>query len=206
MRSLRAIEDQVERQLSSLALTAPLVQSTASKYITYTLIVAFVVVLLYETLYWSGIYLGLWEYHAREIFKEVPVHCAHIYVRLGSLDSEANLQELQTHFASRSYIHKHWWNRFVAPPTPTTTITYHFEFGPEDFEKNESPELGLTVGQLLSKILSTYKDSPLRQTTKNFSQVVIFNHNYELLDSTCDEQYLGQSHIETGDLINCYIL
>lgn len=209
---LTSVEEKLHFSLRSSSLTQALVQSTTSKYITYIFIILFILVLLYETFYWSGIYLGLWEYHAKDIFTEVPVHCAHVYIRLNTITS-AQSKEIMDYFKSHenSISHQYIWNKFTLPLGLTSfPITYNFEFSPEDFEMNDEPEFGSTVEHLRSKILQVYKDSPRARnnpTTKSLSEsdVIIFNHKYQLLDSEYDDKYLSNCHIETGDLINCFI-
>lgn len=211
---IQSFDARLSDYLHSHPFTSSLIQSPASKVITYLLIISFIILILYETIYWSGIYLGLWEYHAKDIFTEVPIHCAHVYIRVTKISNREELDQVNTFFTSHShsFLHKYVWNRFISSPIKdATTITYNFEFSPEDFEMNENPEFGSTVEHLKTKILNTYLDSRLANGLANSGKkltkdnVIIFNHNFQLLDSTFDNEYLGKCNVETGNLINSYI-
>ncbi|CAH2355286.1 hypothetical protein CLIB1423_24S00254 [[Candida] railenensis] len=211
---IQSFDARLSDYLHSHPFTSSLIQSPASKVITYLLIISFIILISYETIYWSGIYLGLWEYHAKDIFTEVPIHCAHVYIRVTKISDKEELDQINTFFSyhSNSFLHKNVWNRFISSPIKdATTITYNFEFSPEDFEMNENPEFGSTVEHLKTKILNTYLDSRLangsaksgKKLTKD--NVLIYNHNFQLLDSTFDNEYLSKCNVETGNLINSYI-
>lgn len=211
---IQYVDARLAAHLQNYSFTSSLIQSPVSRLITYFLIISFIIVLLYETIYWSGIYLNLWEYHAKDIFTEVPIHCAHVYIRVTKISNKAELEQVNAHFEtnSNSVLHKYILNKFVSSPIKdATTITYNFEFSPEDFEMNDHPEFGSNVEHLRSKILHTFLDSRLANDVKNSgkkltnSDVIIFNHNFRFLDSSFDKEYLSKCNIETGDLINCFI-
>ncbi|CAK7894404.1 hypothetical protein CAAN1_02S05974 [[Candida] anglica] len=209
---LALCDEYLYQLLDGSTLTKSLITTPTSKHITYTLFVLFVVVFFYETLYWSGIYLGLWEYHAKDIFTEVPVHCAHVYIRLNVVQKD-NVSKLESHYskAQDSFLTR-YWTRFTTPKYDFTErslpITYHFEFSPEDFEMNESPEWGSTIDHLRNKILDTYRESPLKSKGNakvTSSNVILFNNKYQLIQHKQNNSYLCKCHIETGNLIDAFI-
>ena len=87
--------------LQSNSFTSNLLATPISKLITEFLIIVFIVLFSYETIYWSGIYLKLWDYHAKDIFTEVPIHCSHVYIRLNFVDSE-NIELLDQYYQLKS--------------------------------------------------------------------------------------------------------
>lgn len=211
--------DFIERPLTSFlesySFTSNLILTPTSKFITETLIVLFIIVLTYETIYWSGIYLNLWEYHAKDIFTEVPIHCAHVYFRLNVIDAK-NLDQLEKYYAlkqnSKYNILK--WNELNQLGSSLFKlkkfIRYHFEFSPEDFEMNENPEFGSTVIHLRRKILQLFENSKIYKEfhDKEYrdGDVLLFNKNDKEVDHKQDSCYLSKCNIETGNVIDCIII
>lgn len=192
-----------------------LVQNWPSRLITDIFFVLFVLVASYQLFYWSGIYLGLWEYHAKDIFPPVPVHCAHVYVRINLAKRELR-EALNNYYV---FVRKSKFNPFAVSRIKSTErtlflwrtfIRYHFEFGPEDFEGNESSELGSTILHLKETILKTFTTSKFYSDfqSKKFSlnDLVLFNNKKEELNRNADLNYLCQCNIETGNVIDCIIL
>lgn len=174
--------------LQSNSFTSNLLATPISKLITEFLIIVFIVLFSYETIYWSGIYLKLWDYHAKDIFTEVPIHCSHVYIRLNFVDSE-NIELLDQYYQLKSNstillskFHDHFnfnvkfdlagdfnnWKKLNSLSREVFKlqkfIKYYFEFSPEDFEMNEEPEFGSTIIHLRGRVLNLINDSEyLRQ-------------------------------------------
>lgn len=203
--------------LSLHKFTYDLIHNPVSKTITELLFVTFVLLMCYETIYWSGIYLNLWDYHAKEIFKEIPIHCAHVYVRINfarrdDVESVRKYYELKLD-SSYNILN---WNKLNAVGGNVFEldqfVKYHFEFSPEDFENNPEPEFGSTIHHLRNKIFSTFKQSSIRDKLQ-FEEsglkpldVLIFNNRAKEVGSDNDTTYLSKIHIETGNVIDSIIL
>ena len=209
------IEKPLTEFLESYSFTSNLILTPTSKFITESLIVLFFIVLSYETIYWSGIYLNLWEYHAKDIFTEIPIHCAHVYFRLNVISSE-DLYQLARYYTLKQHskfnILK--WNELNQLGSSLFKlkkfIRYHFEFSPEDFEMNDNPEFGSTITHLRSKILQLFENSRIYREfhDKEYSErdVLIFNKHDEEVDRKEDSNYLNKCNIETGNVIDCIII
>lgn len=186
----------------------------SSKFITEILILLFILVLSYEIIYWTGIYIGIWEYHAKDIFTEIPVHCAHLHIRLNISSQDRNKIKKYFEIRRKSKYNILAWNKvnkmkeslfeFKNPPV------YYFEFGPEDFEMNKNPELGSTVEQLREKILRLFNESEIyssyQQEKITSDNIFVFNNKLQEVTSQQDTKYLSQVHIETGDTIDCLVV
>lgn len=211
--------DQFDRWLVDIlklnSFTSNLIITPASKFITEILFIAFILVLSYEIMYWSGICIGLWEYHAKEIFKEIPIHCAHVYVRLNAVDAK-DLEKLHEYYNMKQdckYNLLRWKDLNEQGGRLFKLkkfIRYHFEFSPEDFEMNETPEFGSTIGHLRSKILQLFEKSNIYQEyhdkSYNTRHILIFNNNDEEISYEQDLNYLSKLQIETGQVIDCIVI
>lgn len=201
--------------IASSSFGKSLLVNLASRYITEVILVISVILISYETLYWSGIYLGLWEYHAKDIFTEIPVHCAHVYVRVNIARRERipDLEEYY-HLKKISKFNILNWNTLSLKRNGLFEngdfIKYHFEFSPEDFEMNPEPEYGSTVDHLRSKTINLFLSSQLFKDYKSDllskESVFIFNKNADLIPRDKDNEYLVKCDIETGDVIDCIII
>ena len=213
--NLDPIERPLTEFLESYSFTSNLILTPTSKFITETLIVLFFIVLSYETIYWTGIYLNLWEYHAKDIFTEVPIHCAHVYVRLNVISAK-DMDQLEKYYSLKQHskfnILK--WNELNQLGSGLFKlrkfIKYHFEFSPEDFEMNENPEFGSTVIHLRRKILQLFENSKIYKEfhDKEYKDrdVLIFNKYDKEIDHQLDSCYLSKCDIETGNVIDCIII
>lgn len=201
--------------LSARAFTANLITTRVSRIISEGLFVSFVLLFSYELIYWSGIYLGLWEYHAKDIFTEVPVHCAHIYVRINIID-EKDVSKLRAYYGlkqSSSFNVFNWKKLNLLAQDIFKLkkfVKYHFEFSPDDFEKNPQPEWGSTVEHLRLKILSLVDSSSfyndfVKGKKLSKENVLVFNNKNEEVTKDHDQQYLSKVFIETGNVIDCTI-
>lgn len=196
--------------------TYELVQNPISHGISEVLFVSFVVLFTYELFYWLGIYLNLWEYHAKDIFPDVPVHCAHIYVRLNIAD-KSSIEEVRKYYLSKlqfTFNLLNWKriNEFGSRIFKLKKfIRYHFEFSPEDFENNPEPEFGSTVEHLRKKTLDLFLSSPVYSKyhpshTISPDDVFIVNNKNEEVPESHNKTYLSMIHIETGNVIDIIIL
>lgn len=204
------------RVLLRYAFTSTLVQNPISRVITECLFLAFVALFWYELLYWSGIYLGVWEYHAKDIFKEVPVHCAHVYVRL-NIVKKSNLDRVRSYYQSKrgSTYNIFKWRELNEMGKEifqlNQFVKYHFEFSPEDFEGNPEPEFGSTVKHLREKILETFLRSTIHEkyysglNEISIADVFIFDNEAREVKQEEDMVYLSKTHIETGNVIDSII-
>lgn len=203
--------------MSSHWFTYDLVHNAISRVISESFVVLFVSLFLYESVYWAGIYLGLWEYHAKDIFTEVPVHCAHIYVRVNFAPKD-HLSKVRQYYQLKhdsTYNVLNW--RHLNELGQNTFglkqfVKYHFEFSPEDFENNPEPEFGSTVEHLREKILHTIHESTVytdfRKENHKFSNESVFLLNNKCLEvgRDNDKSYLSKINIETGNVIDAILL
>lgn len=194
--------------LSRAAVTLELVRNPVLRLISELFFVMFVVLFAYETFYWLGIYLGLWKYHARDIFTEIPVHCAHVYVRV-NVAEKASVDLVREYYLLKQNYNLLSWRRLNDVGTSVFRlekfVKYHFEFSPEDFEKNPEPEHGSTVQHLREKVLNTYKESPFAGGDVSWRDVLIFSKNSEVTQEQ-DSCYLAKVGIETGNVIDAIVM
>ncbi|ODV77813.1 uncharacterized protein CANTADRAFT_91270 [Suhomyces tanzawaensis NRRL Y-17324] len=201
--------------LSSTAYTSNLITTPISKFITEVLILAVVSVISYEVIYWSGIYLNLWEYHAKDIFTEVPIHCAHIYTRVNVVKKD-DLVQLREYYALKhsSKFNLSAWNKLDNIGREIFKlkqfIKYHLEFSPEDFEMNDDPEYGSNVEHLRNRIAELVNNSDVLKkylpSKVDHRSVFIFNNCNDEVSTKENAQYLVKCHIETGNVIDCIIV
>ena len=205
----------VTTRLESNSFTSNLLITPTSKFITELLIIVFVLLLTYEVIYWSGIYLGLWEYHAKDIFTEVPIHCAHINVRINVVRENKKFALLEYYALKEKYCHNLiYWKRLNELSNEVFElnkfIKYYFEFSPEDFEMNKEPEFGSTIGHLRSKVLGIVNSSDIfsdfNRSKLEANDVKIYNNRNEEVPLTKNEEYLSKCHIETGNVIDAVIV
>lgn len=205
----------VDRELTRIILSTPftenLLATSTSKLISEVLLLSFILLLGYEIFYWLGIYVGLWEYHAKDIFTEIPIHCAHVYIRLNVAPTGA-VDRVREYYRLRQ-------NRYNLLSWTTSNqigtqvfefeqfVKYHFEFSPEDFEMNDEPEYGSTVRHLRDKILSVVDQSHLyRDYHLKTQRVIVFDNRNHEVPFEKDGEYLSKTHIETGNVIDCILL
>lgn len=209
---LKLIDAKLTSWLNSNEFTANLIVTPTSKLISELLVIIFILVLNYEIIYWSGIYLGLWQYHARHIFTEVPIHCAHVYVRINLID-QANHQQLLTYYNLKNQYKYNIlnWSKLNAMASElfhlNQFVKYHLEFSPEDFESSDDPEFGSTIDNLRERILNLFNESVLyakyHDDKLSKENVVIFNNKDQIV--TDYSNYLSKCNIETGNVIDCII-
>ncbi|RLV90693.1 hypothetical protein JA1_004387 [Spathaspora sp. JA1] len=204
------------KQLLKNSFTADLLATPTSRFITELLVIILIGLISYETIYWSGIYLNLWEYHAKDIFTEIPIHCAHVHIRLNVIDP-TNQDKLNQYYELKqnSKYNVLCWNKLTQLSSDIFLldkfVKYYFEFSPEDFEMNQEPELGSTIEHLRHKTLDLFKQSEIYTHLHNkrnltIEDVLIFNNKNHMVPQTENDNYLSKCHIETGNVIDCVIL
>lgn len=196
--------------------TQDLIQNPISRLISESFFILFVLLLTYETIYWSGISLGLWEYHAKDIFTEVPVHCAHVYIRVNfakrsDIDSVRQYYQLKHNSAYNILNWKHLNDLGEQTFGLGQFVKYHFEFSPEDFEGNPEPEFGSTIEHLRKRILDTVHESTIYsdfKRGKSFTPESVFltNNKSTEVGKDHDKTYLSKIDIETGNVIDAIVL
>lgn len=212
---LYKFDQYLTHQLQQHSFTANLLIHPTSKFITEILIIIVVILLSYETIYWSGIYLGLWEYHAKDIFTEVPIHCAHVSVRVNIIDQENKLK-LHDYYQLKqsSKYNPLIWNRLNQLGQEIFKlkkfVKYYYEFSPEDFEMNEEPEFGSTIEHLRNKTLNLFRESELYKEYHchdlTIANVLVFNNRDEEVKESENMNYLSKCNIETGNVIDCVVV
>ncbi|CAI5759108.1 unnamed protein product [Candida verbasci] len=201
-------------KLSQYSFTSNLLITPTSKFITEVLIISFFLLLSYEIVYWSGIYLNLWEYHAKDVFTEIPIHCAHLYIRLNIINSNI-IDKLIDYYSikQKSKFNPYYWNQLNSLGNDIFKLDkflkYYFEFSPEDFEMNKQPEYGSTIEHLRNKTLKLFiESSELSKKYENENEkltidnVLIFNNKNEIVPSSKNDEYLSKCNIETGNVID----
>lgn len=202
--------------MSSHWFTYDLVHNPVSCFISECFVMLFVGLLAYESLYWLGISLGLWEYHAKDIFTEVPVHCAHVYVRVNFAPADS-LDKVREYYRIKADSHYNIlkWNSVnelgLLVFGLLQFVRYHFEFSPDDFENNPEPEFGSTVEHLREKIWKTVHDSKLYSEFKtglpfDSDKIFLLNNRGVEVPIADGKRYLSKIHIETGNVIDAVVL
>lgn len=195
--------------------TSNLLSTEIGKYITEIIIISSFILLTYEVCYWSGIYMGLWEYHAKDIFTEIPVHCAHVYVRV-NVCRKQHVKELEQFYVLKSNAKYNilYWSELTKIARKIFErkqfVKYHFEFGPDDYEMNEEPEYGSTIKHLRNKVLTMFQTSALFTEYQSDSltddNILIYNRKDTKIDHDKDNEYLSKCYIETGNVIDCIVV
>lgn len=177
--------------LTKTEFTAHLIQSTASRIITAGLIYMGILLAIYEIGLHTGVALGLWNNPAYEVFKEIPVHCAHVYVSINMLKQDEEIEEKDN---SSRYLLKY-------------PVVYHFEFSPEEYAHEE---FGTDLKFIKSKVHQWFSTSELYHHHKDeikepitINDLTFYNKNRKILKG--DDEYLCDLDIGTGDTIFCVI-
>lgn len=202
------VDDVLTRFLSSTTYGSMMINSFEGRVITEILFLSFVALLSYEIVYSTGIRYQWWEYHAKDIFKEVPVHCAHVYIDV-NLALQSDRAKVATYYTRTARSTQNAEKSVLKLSQP---VRYHLEFGPDDFEDNNNPDLGSTVSHLRGKVLSMVRDSDMHASlipepnALAADSVLIFTRKNIEIKAQQDEQYLVKCGIETGHLIHCVVL
>lgn len=177
--------------LTKTEFTAHLIRSTASRTITASLIYIGILLAIYEIGLHTGVALGLWKNPANEVFKEIPVHCAHVYVSINLLKKD---DETNHNYKRPEYLLKY-------------PIVYHFEFSPEEYAHEEfGTDLKFIKGKVhdwfsTSEVYYHHKDEIREPITLN--DLTFYNKSRQMLKG--DDEYLCDLDVGTGDTIFCVI-
>ncbi|KAI5965858.1 uncharacterized protein KGF55_001221 [Candida pseudojiufengensis] len=204
-------------KLQKNSFTSNLLITPTSKFITEILIIIFLSLISYEIIYWSGIYLKIWEYHAKDIFTEIPIHCAHININLNLVKGDKIDQLNEYYFEKQNQIN--FLNLLKQNSNKTKFqdlfefskfIKYYFEFSPDDFEMNKEPEFGSTILHLRKKILKLFNESEIYNDYNtnqiNVNDVKIYNNLNHEVPIEENGNYLSKCNIETGNIIDVIII
>lgn len=200
--------------LESSSFTGQLITTPSGRVISEFLLVGFIFLLAYEVAYWSGIYLGLWEYHAKDIFTEVPIHCAHVYIRLNVV-AQKEVEKLREYQQLQKESFFNVWSQKKARDIKRdifklpSSVQYHFEFSPEDYDSDLNPGYGSKIGHLRTKIVGLFLKSdfyrPFHCKGLDEKNIVVFNSLRNEVKGDDDNSYLVKVHIQTGDVIDVFV-
>lgn len=180
--------------LSKAEFTSHLVAYPQSRFVTITLIYLGIFLAVYEIGLNVGVALGLWKNPAHEVFKEIPVHCAHVYVSINMIKRESSKLASTKQREKPNYLLKY-------------PIIYHFEFSPEEYAHEE---YGTDLKFLKSKVLDWFTTSEVYYHNKKEIKEPIkrddlkfYNKKREPLVG--EDEYLCDLDIGTGETIFCVI-
>lgn len=167
--------------------TAHLVEHLPSRIVTLTLVYGGLLLALYELVLNGGVYLGLWPHPADEVFEEIPVHCAHVYVSIRVMvDSEGS--------EDRKSLLEH-------------PIVYHFEFSPDEYAHED---YGTDLRFLRQKVHDWFMSSQVYYLHKGdmkdhitLEDVRLYNRRGVHLQD--EDAYLCDLDVNTGDTVICTI-
>lgn len=178
--------------LSKTEFTSHLIESKSSRFVTAVLIYGGILLALYEIVLHTGVALNLWRNPADEVFKEIPVHCAHVYVSINLLkdvdDGEKDEEEDKP-----EYLLKY-------------PIVYHFEFSPEEYAHEE---YGTDLKFIREKVHKWFLTSEVYHHHKQDIEDVLpenldfYSKKGKLLRG--EDNYLCNLGVDTGDTIYCVI-
>lgn len=164
--------------------TTHLVAETPSRIITILLAYVGIFLAVYEIGLHSGVYLGLWRNPAHEVFKEIPVHCAHVYISINLLKDGERAP-----------------NFLLKNP-----IVYHFEFSPDEYAHEE---FGTDLKFIKNKVNKWFTTSEVYHHNKDDIKLVgaenINFYNKKGKKLVGDDEYLCDLGVDTGDTIFCVI-
>lgn len=174
-----------EKYIVSLLLktefTRHLVQHTPSKVVTLILVYIGIFLAIYEIILNTGVHFGAWTHPADEVFAEIPVHCAHVYVSIQVIVDD---------------------NKLLKNP-----IVYHFEFSPDEYSHEE---YGTDLKFLRGKVLDWFKDSQVYYLNKDKfngdideNDLSLYNKKGKKLQG--DDSYLCDLDVNTGETVMCVI-
>lgn len=173
--------------------TSQLVQSPSSRFITVLLVYLGILLGIYELVLHTGVSLGLWKNPADEVFKEIPVHCAHVYVSINLLSKNDNADGAENQ-DEPNYLLKY-------------PIVYHFEFSPEEYAHED---YGTDLKFIKNKVHSWFSTSEVYHHNKalingpiTVDDLRFYSKNRKLLEG--DDEYLCDLDVGTGDTIFCII-
>ncbi|TID13586.1 hypothetical protein CANINC_004848 [Pichia inconspicua] len=180
----------IVKPLTKYEFTSHLVAYPQSRFITIGLVYLGLLLAIYELGLNLGVKLGLWKNPAHEVFKEIPVHCAHVYVSINMIKEE----DSKIKSGKPKYLLKY-------------PIVYHFEFSPEEYAHEE---YGTDLKFLKSKVYDWFSSSEVFLHNKDsikkdlsINDLKFYNKKREILVG--DDEYLCDLGIATGETIFCLI-
>lgn len=185
--------------LAKTEFTSHLIESSSSRFITALLIYGGILLTIYEIILHFGVAMNWWNNPADEVFKEIPVHCAHVYISINLLKEEEDDDEDEDENQDSDNRKKpHYLLKYP--------IVYHFEFSPEEYAHEEyGTDLKFITDKvykwfLTSEVYHHHKQHVGEITTTNLN---FYNKKGKLLKG--DDEYLCDLGVETGDTIYCVI-
>lgn len=183
--------------LTKTEFTSHLIASKPSRFITCLLIYLGILLAIYETILHLGVALNLWKNPADEVFKEIPVHCAHVYVSINLLSKEKVDEETddeKVRADKRDYLLKY-------------PIVYHFEFSPEEYAHEE---YGTDLKFIKGKVHNWFTTSEVYHHNKKHIQNPVTVDDLSFYSKkgkklVGDDEYLCDLDVGTGDTIFCII-
>ena len=180
---------------SKTEFTSHLIESSSSRFVTALLIYGGLLLAVYEIVLHTGVALNLWRNPADEVFKEIPVHCAHVYVSINLLKEigDEKKEKGEEEAGKPSYLLKY-------------PIVYHFEFSPDEYAHEE---YGTDLKFIRGKVHQWFLTSEVYHHHKNDIHDVqtedldFYDKKWKLLQG--EEQYLCHLGVDTGDTIYCVI-
>lgn len=180
----------IVKPLTKYEFTSHLVAYPQSRFVTIGLVYLGLLLAIYELGLNLGVMLGLWRNPAHEVFKEIPVHCAHVYVSINMIKEE----DAKIKSGKPKYLLKY-------------PIVYHFEFSPEEYAHEE---YGTDLKFLKSKVHEWFTSSEVFLHNKDaikkdlsLEDFKFYNKKRKLLVG--DDEYLCDLGIDTGETIFCVI-
>lgn len=172
--------------LKKTEFTSHLVEHLPSRVITLILIYGGIILSIYELILNTGVYLGLWNHPADEVFDEIPVHCAHVYVSIRVMvEKEGDKRESLLEFP----------------------IVYHFEFSPDEYAHED---YGTDLKFLRQKVHDWFMSSQAYYLHKSklkseitLDDISLYNKKGKHLEG--DDEYLCDLNVNTGETVLCVI-
>ncbi|GMG40430.1 unnamed protein product [Ambrosiozyma monospora] len=180
---------------------ATLLSTPQSNFITMAFVYLMIGLAIYEVIFHTGVYFKLWMNPAHEVFLNLPVHCAHVYLSLNVID-ELDFPEGKTKVESMDDLKDS--AKFLKRP-----IVYHFEFSPDEYA---DPEFGTNLKFLRGKVLKWFLQSQVYYLNKpdfkddiGIDDVLLFNKKGKLLDKEKEEEFLCNVEVQTGETVYAII-
>lgn len=172
--------------LQKTEFTSHLVEHLPSRIITLILIYGGIILSIYELILNTGVYFGWWVHPADEVFDEIPVHCAHVYVSIKVMvQKEDKERESLLEFP----------------------IVYHFEFSPDEYAHED---YGTDLKFLRKKVHDWFMDSQVYYLHKSkfkseitLDDLSLYNKKGKRLEG--DDDYLCDLDVNTGETVLCVI-
>lgn len=183
-----------------------LISHPISQFITYSMVYGAIILAIYEAILNLGVYLSIWKHPADEVFKEIPVHCAHCYVNTNILLLENGKENFDGNVTINDL--KNSKNAKNGKLMLRYPLVYHIEFSPDEYAHEE---FGTTVGFLRGKVYQWFLDSQVYFLNKekigvvSLENVELYTKKGKVLGADKDNVYLCDANVGTGDVVYCVI-